>query len=86
MTAWTRNAVSVAEPSVCNQFVSPGTFRKRKYLHAADEAGALLEPVERKWTGATACCVLVGLRARHQYRGGWSGYSHPSGPSTCSPG
>jgi hypothetical protein len=28
--AWTRNAVSVAEPSVWNQFVSAGTFRKRK--------------------------------------------------------
>ncbi len=34
MIAWTRNAVSVAEPSVWNQFVSRGTFRKRKYLVA----------------------------------------------------
>ena len=32
MIAWTMNAVSVAEPSVWNQFVSDGTFRKRKYL------------------------------------------------------
>ena len=48
MTACTRNAVSVAEPSVCIQFVSPGTLRKRKYLTAADEAGPLLEPVERE--------------------------------------
>jgi hypothetical protein len=29
--AWTRKAVSVAEPSVWNQPVSRGTFRKRKY-------------------------------------------------------
>jgi hypothetical protein len=28
--ACTRNAVSVAEPSVCIQFVSAGTLRKRK--------------------------------------------------------
>ena len=26
------NAVSVAEPSVWNQLMSPGTLRKRKYL------------------------------------------------------
>ena len=32
MTAWTMNAVSVAEPSVCTQLVSRGTLRKRKYL------------------------------------------------------
>src|SRR5580765_6061072 len=32
VTSWTRNAVSVAEPSVCHQLVSPGTLRKRKYL------------------------------------------------------
>ena len=32
MTAWTRKAVSVAEPSVWNQLVSRGTLRKRKYL------------------------------------------------------
>ena len=34
MTNWTMNAVSVAEPSVWNQFVSRGTLRKRKYLIA----------------------------------------------------
>jgi hypothetical protein len=27
---WTMNAVNVAEPSVCNQLMSDGTFRKRK--------------------------------------------------------
>ncbi len=32
--AWTRKAVSVAEPSVWNQFVLLGTLRKRKYLIA----------------------------------------------------
>jgi hypothetical protein len=32
--AWTRKAVSVAEPSVWNQLVSRGTLRKRKYLVA----------------------------------------------------
>ncbi len=32
MIAWTMNAVSVADPSVCIQLVSPGTLRKRKYL------------------------------------------------------
>src|SRR6266511_2411731 len=31
VTVCTRNAVSVAEPSVWNQFVSRGTLRKRKY-------------------------------------------------------
>ena len=31
MTAWTRNAVSVADPSVWNQLMSAGTFRNRKY-------------------------------------------------------
>jgi len=30
--SWTRNAVSVAEPSVWNQLMSPGTFLNRKYL------------------------------------------------------
>ena len=34
MIAWTRKAVSVAEPSVCAQPLSPGTLRKRKYLVA----------------------------------------------------
>ena len=32
MTAWTMNAVNVADPSVWNQLVSRGTLRKRKYL------------------------------------------------------
>jgi hypothetical protein len=32
VTAWTMNAVSVAEPSVCIQLTSAGTLRKRKYL------------------------------------------------------
>jgi hypothetical protein len=32
VTACTRKAVRVAEPSVWNQLVSRGTFRKRKYL------------------------------------------------------
>ena len=44
---WTRNAVSVAEPSVWNQFVRFGTLRKRKYLTAPTEARPLLDPVER---------------------------------------
>ena len=44
---WTRNAVSVADPSVWNQFVRFGTLRKRKYLTAADPACPLLDPVER---------------------------------------
>jgi hypothetical protein len=30
VTSWTMKAVSVAEPSVWNQFVSWGTLRKRK--------------------------------------------------------
>jgi hypothetical protein len=32
VTAWTMNAVSAAEPSVCPHEMSCGTLRKRKYL------------------------------------------------------
>ena len=39
--------MSVADPSVCIQFESAGTLRKRKYFVAADEPRPLLEPVER---------------------------------------
>ena len=61
------NAVSVAEPSVWNQLMSPGTFRKRKYLIAADEAGALLDPVQR--IEDPLLQLLLSLRARrHQLR------------------
>src|SRR3954451_14945353 len=31
VVAWTMNAVRVADPSVWNQLMSPGTFRNRKY-------------------------------------------------------
>ena len=64
MTAWTRNAVSVAEPSVWNQFVSRGTLRNRKYLIAADEAGALLQPVERIHGGRLDLLASRRLRPR----------------------
>ena len=56
MTAWTMNAVSVAEPSVWHQLMSRGTLRKRKYLTPADEARALLEPVERIQRSASRIC------------------------------
>ena len=66
MIAWTRNAVSVAEPSVWNQPVSRGTLRKRKYLIAADEPGALLEPVERVESDVLE---LLAARGRRGYCG-----------------
>ena len=47
MTACTRNAVSVAEPSVCIQFDVARDLAEEEVLDAADEARALLEPVER---------------------------------------
>jgi hypothetical protein len=45
--AWTRNAVSVAEPSVWNQLTSSRDLAEEEVLDRADEAGALLQPVER---------------------------------------
>ena len=46
MTAWTMNAVSVAEPSVWNQLDVARDLAEEEVLDAADEAGALLEPVD----------------------------------------
>ena len=40
-------AVSAAEPSVCPQLMSRGTFRKRNHFVAANSRRPLVDPVER---------------------------------------
>ena len=63
MIAWTRNAVSVAEPSVWNQLDVARDLAEEEVLDAADEPGALLEPVERVERGRLDLRAAGGLRS-----------------------
>src|ERR687898_1506074 len=70
--AWTRNAVSVAEPSVWNQFESDGTLRKRKYLVAPTRPERSSSQSRGMFTSAT---ILSVRRLFLRDGGGTSGIS-----------
>ena len=74
MIAWTRKAVSVAEPSVCTQLDVAGHLAEEEVLDAADEARPLLEPVERveRSTLQQLLRAALGLRGAISV-GGWIG-------------
>jgi hypothetical protein len=61
VTAWTMKAVSVAEPSVWNQFVSLGTFRKRKYRTPPTRPERSSSQSRGTTTSCSACCRLFDL-------------------------
>ena len=84
MIAWTRKAVSVAEPSVCAQPSVAGHLAEEEVLDPADEARPLLEPVDRVEHHALDLPAALGLR--HQALISGIGKSQNSGPATCWPG
>ena len=94
MIAWTMNAVSVAEPSVCSQLMSRRDVAEEEVADAADEARALLEPVDRREQQPLELLPFRRLLARGDGHARGSldplrgGRVQPvaSGPSTCSPG
>src|SRR5262249_36679797 len=57
-----------------------GNLAEEEVAKPADETGPLLDPVDRIHEP-----LVAGVAGRPRC-GGWIGYSHASGPSTCSPG
>ena len=77
MPAWTRKAVSVAEPSVCHQLVSRGTLRKRKYLTPPTSPERSSSQSSGSMTQLHRCllCFFFAVGERHQLATseGWIG-------------